>query len=775
MPAIILLIIVGGTCSAQNHSVSPTHIQPTSCIQASFTSSGTPHWQSIFLKLTNNCTKPADFQNATIKFDSTSPLNTNFWGDFSPLSYPDNELLITSQVKPNGNYEATLSLHFPNYPGANSILPVGSSFLIKYGATKDNHIEGTTNVFLNAPISTGNIVLQNISEKPSNVSQGYALVHLLFNNQVINDVQVPWNGSKTVFGLTPGNYQVSVETVFDNSGNRFEGKADPSSVEVMENQTSNTTISYQAKQELGKIRIRLQSLPAELSGYSLSPSVLVTQEQTGNAQSYSLAWDNELLIDQLMEGRDYHFSTPVIKYNGYNCNPGFSPSSLTANATNVPVTDLTYQCIQVNNSLITLNVSGAPSELASLTIQFTPNDGSQPVTQTIALSNGSGSSTILLTEGVIYTLSAELIQGYTLQFSPQPLTAADNGVEIITFTPITSTDRRIIGYIPGWKTPPAAQSLADAGYTHAMIAFGVFSTSVPGEIVPAFHTITKEYVQSLHDAGIKVILSLGGALTSIPNTSVDFHQVLSTASSETAFKQTFMNSLNGLISEYQFDGFDIDIEHGLNGGGTFSQPQGDVAVLASIINTMHSQNQSLLITLTPQVANIAATSGFDGTWGNYAALTMQVHDSIEWVGIQLYNTGCAFGIDLICYGPTPTTTPDFTVAMATDLLENWPSMVNGRNTGFQPYISYLNPGQVVIGYPSPNASGQSDGSPVTPTSTIKKALQCLSSHVNCDTYIPPRAYGNIGGVFNWEVTYDQQNNFNFAKDLKACVTKGNCN
>ncbi|WBV68140.1 hypothetical protein PGH46_14040 [Legionella pneumophila] len=79
---------------------------------------------------------------------------------------------------------------------------------------------------------------------------------------------------------------------------------------------------------------------------------------------------------------------------------------------------------------------------------------------------------------------------------------------------------------------------------------------------------------------------------------------------------------------------------------------------------------------------------------------MQTHQSLAWVGIQLYNTGCAFGIDQVCYGPTPTDTPDFSVAMATDLLENWPATVNGRPTGFQPYVSYLRPSQIVIGYPS---------------------------------------------------------------------------
>ena len=76
---------------------------------------------------------------------------------------------------------------------------------------------------------------------------------------------------------------------------------------------------------------------------------------------------------------------------------------------------------------------------------------------------------------------------------------------------------------------------------------------------------------------------------------------------------------------------------------------------------------------------------------------MQTHNSLAWVGIQLYNTGCAYGIDQVCYASLPNS-PDFTVAMTTDLLANWPAILSsGRASGFQPYISYLTPSQIVVG------------------------------------------------------------------------------
>lgn len=336
---------------------------------------------------------------------------------------------------------------------------------------------------------------------------------------------------------------------------------------------------------------------------------------------------------------------------------------------------------------------------------------------------------------------------------------------------------RVIGYIPGWKSQlPSGQELSAAGYTHAIIAFGVFSLSEPGKIVAYFPTITHEYIDNLHKAGLKVLLSLGGASTELPDTTVNFHQVLNLAKDETQFQEKFIKSIQNLVEDYHFDGIDIDIEHGLNAGGTFSNPKGDIAVLANIINRIHTLDPKFLISLAPQAANIGATMGFSDPWGNYASLVMQIHNAVSWVGIQLYNTGCVYGIDQVCY-PNNENSTNFSVAMATDLLENWPAKdATGRATGFMPYISYLRGDQIVLGYPAPNHSGDSDGRPATPTATIKKAIACLRTRSEaCTGYKAPKPYGTVGGVFNWEVTYDKDNDFKFAKELKSCAIDGVCN
>lgn len=409
--------------------------QPTSCITSQFSAVGDQYWKTVTLRLTNSCGKPVDFQNTTVTFKSTTAINTSFWGEFSPLSYPDNALNISSQDQGDGTFLATFNLHFPSYPGANSQLPAGNSIQIKYGVSTDNHMDGSTTVYLGTTVEAGTLVLNNTSNKPSDVAQNYALVHLFLNGRVVNTIQLPWASSITLPGLAAGNYNLSAETVSASNGNNYHGTVQPSNVIIEDQQTVNATVSYTLAERLGKVAISVQELPSVLTGYTQSPTVLLTHSQTGNSVSQTVAWNSSTTISQLKEGSVYNLSTEAISYNGYTCSPTFTPDNLTANATTTPASQLTYQCIQVNQHLVPFNVTGAPPSLASLKITLTPSDHSAPVIETINLNNGAGSSSILLTEGLIYTISAETVAGYTIKFSPQPLTVVANAVETITLSP----------------------------------------------------------------------------------------------------------------------------------------------------------------------------------------------------------------------------------------------------------------------------------------------------------------------------------------------------
>jgi hypothetical protein len=347
---LILIYLISSTlCYATNEKQSSSPLSRIACINSIFTSTKGSGWESITLKLTNNCNQAISFQNSTISFQTTKPLNTQFWGTFSPLPYPDNTLNLTSQVQPDGNYLASLTLHFPSYPGSNTYLPIGSSILIQYGAAVDSHIEGTVNVYGNTGIESGSIELINSPAPSKNSTQNYALVHIMKNGKVVSDVQVPWNTAKIFSGFEPAKYTISAEAVTDNNGYNYLGTASPASIDVLAGKTTRSKIDYTLQQSLGEINISLQNIPNELADYDSSPVVLITDIQSGGSISKKLDWGTSTTISSLREGSTYQFSTTKISHNNYDCYPTFTPPALIAAASNIGTSRLNYKCIEVTD------------------------------------------------------------------------------------------------------------------------------------------------------------------------------------------------------------------------------------------------------------------------------------------------------------------------------------------------------------------------------------------------------------------------------------------
>lgn len=212
----ILALVLSSLGYAEPTTNQTVTAAPTTCISTQFSATGTQYWKTISLQIKNQCSQPVNLQNATITFKNTTSLYTNFWGNFSPLSYPDNNLVIYSQKQPDGRYLASLSLHFPEQYSS-TILPVGGSFQITYGTSKDTHIDGTTTVYLQGGSAgdTGTLKVTNLSTSPANINQIYAVVHVALNGQNIKDLQVPWSSFTQVTGLTTGAYALSPENILD--------------------------------------------------------------------------------------------------------------------------------------------------------------------------------------------------------------------------------------------------------------------------------------------------------------------------------------------------------------------------------------------------------------------------------------------------------------------------------------------------------------------------------------------------------------------------------
>ena len=375
---------------------------------------------------------------------------------------------------------------------------------------------------------------------------------------------------------------------------------------------------------------------------------------------------------------------------------------------------------------------------------------------------------------------------------------------------------RVIGYLPlNWNNSgshensiPSPRDLATAGYTHILVSFGVFSTDSSCAIkstcillLPESEQLVhvssgdgsvkqplKRYIDQLHQSGIKVLLSIGGAATSYG--TVDFQQSFNRVQNgQLSFDTTvgvYVTSLNRLIQQYGFDGIDVDIEHGmavptgrnLLAAGSrdtcidgfeistgLAPAAGGVCAVAAIIQQLVKQRADLTITLAPQTLNIAANNQMGGQILNYSSLIANVREHLTWVGVQVYNSG---GM----YGPAGTLQPitaknqvNASVAMALNLLQPWnqawPNFFLDNSTAI------LRPNQVVLGYPASNGH-DSDGLPTGELANIKHALICLNQGHYCD---PALALRNpttpIGGVFNWNVNFDRANRYAFAKTISG--------
>lgn len=415
---------------------------PTSCVQGTFTQTGSICQYEVSIKITNNCGKDVDFQNSSMTFLNGDNLVTGFWGDFLPLSYPDNTLQITSQPAIPSGFLASLMLHFPETPTSRTILHDKESFTIKYGTMSPSYNPFSLNVYISGPpVVSGKIDLTNATSKPTTVDQPYALVDISFNGQKINTVQVPWGQTLSVPDLAPGVYTLNPQTITDINQNLYQGTATPSSVTVQADTTSTSTIRYQLVVQPGTINVKTPVLPTALVGYTGLPLVTFTRLDTGATVNKNVPWNATTPVTSLENNVTYQISTPVITFNNNRCVGSFTPSSILSKITAPLTTELSYICSPILLDRIVFNISGVPCDVTRIALSLQPNDGSAKITKFISIVGGKGSDFLNLTDGVSYTVNTTDLDGYSFTVSLQPLIAKPNVVENIVYFPHAKVKR----------------------------------------------------------------------------------------------------------------------------------------------------------------------------------------------------------------------------------------------------------------------------------------------------------------------------------------------
>jgi chitinase/chitodextrinase len=219
-------------------------------------------------------------------------------------------------------------------------------------------------------------------------------------------------------------------------------------------------------------------------------------------------------------------------------------------------------------------------------------------------------------------------------------------------------------------------------------------------------------IATLHSRGQKVILSVGGQ-----------NGTISVGSSSAA--TTFANSVESLMSQYGFDGVDIDLENGVS-----------PTYMAQALHAIAAAKSGAIITLAPQTIDVQST-GMD-----YLALALNIKDVLTIMNTQYYNSGTMNGCDGNVYAES---TENFLTALACIQLQGG-----------------LSPSQIGLGLP---ASGSAAGSGYLDPSTVNNALDCLDKQTNCGSFKPSQAYPGIRGAMDWSINWDASNGYNFANTI----------
>jgi chitinase len=244
--------------------------------------------------------------------------------------------------------------------------------------------------------------------------------------------------------------------------------------------------------------------------------------------------------------------------------------------------------------------------------------------------------------------------------------------------------------------------------------------------------------------GQKVVLSIGGA---------NGHVQLRTPDE----RQSFVDSVIGIVSRYGLDGIDIDFE----GQSLYLDP-GDAdltapktAVLTNLISAVRAIHDrfgpGFLVTMAPETFFVQA--GYDtygGRAGAYLPVIHALRDILTFLQVQQYNSGPVLGLDGQFHNMG---SPGFHVMLADLVLTGFPAGRNPKNT-FPP----LAPEQVVIGLPaSVNA-----GNGFTEVAEVQRQVRCLVTGTGCSGYQPHATYPGLRGLMSWSVNWDAFNHQEFS-------------
>ncbi|NOK59936.1 MAG: chitinase [Chloroflexi bacterium AL-W] len=352
----------------------------------------------------------------------------------------------------------------------------------------------------------------------------------------------------------------------------------------------------------------------------------------------------------------------------------------------------------------------------------------------------------------IQTVTAEPTQGATA--TPGP-----TSTPVATPTPRPNPggdlpDRLLVGYWHNFDNSSRVIRLRDVSPAFDVINVSFAEPTTPSGSTMAFTPFNasvdefKSDIAYLQDQGKKVLISIGGA-----NGAVDL--------SGSGAQQNFATSMTNIISEYGFDGMDIDLEGSsvslVPGDTDFKNPISPKVVnLVAASRTISNQfGADFILTMAPETAYVqGGLNNYGNIWGAYLPVIYGLLDKLTYIHVQHYNSGTMTGLDGKNYAQS---TADFHVAMGEMLLAGFPVGNNPSNV-----FPALSPEQVLIGLPSePRAAG---GGYTSPTE-VQRALDYLikgNSFGGSYQLQNPSGYPSMRGLMTWSINWDAASGFEFS-------------
>ncbi len=323
-----------------------------------------------------------------------------------------------------------------------------------------------------------------------------------------------------------------------------------------------------------------------------------------------------------------------------------------------------------------------------------------------------------------------------------------------TATPVPRTGppngHELIGYWAGYGGPGSTFSLRDISpqWDVIIVAFATPDHNAP-EGTMQFHTPAggdeaqfKSDIAYMKSHGTKVLISLGGGGQHF--TLADPKRV-----------PNFVSSVTRIVSEYGFDGVDIDFESpslAIDSGDTdFKKP-----VTPSIVNLIGALRQlhdhfgpGFMISLVPEGTQIpSGYPSYGGQFGSYLPITYALRDILSFIDVQDYNTPPLQGLDGEIYQPG---TVDYHAAM-TELL------LHGFNVGGDPkhFFPPVPASKVAVGFLTGDTTPE----------IVSQAMQyIITGKAPAGTHYKlrkPGGYPGMIGAMFWTINADRRESYKFS-------------